>query len=292
MWLIPDCPSLASVRALAGSTKGSDEQSPEPAFSLTLSGTHTLRPSSWRGWKTRAWSPRLFGAAILNGSTPDSLREWISSRLGSRASRSPSPASGGGSRTSGGSGLPSLPSLGRWDPSGFFLRTSQDLFDKESAQSSMIWPGSGAMRNGSVFVRPQSEPPMCGIGGSVWPTAGANDWKGSYRPGQRRGQLSEAAEQLWPTPRTITGGAESAERKRELGRTASGGGDLQSAVASWNGRRAHSRTTSGREFRRVLNPRFVEALMGFRIGWTDCAASGTPSSPPRLSSPSASCTTD
>jgi len=34
----------------------------------------------------------------------------------------------------------------------------------------------------------------------------------------------------WPTPRTVTGGAESAERKQELGRTESGGGDLQAAV--------------------------------------------------------------
>lgn len=39
----------------------------------------------------------------------------------------------------------------------------------------------------------------------------------------------------WPTPRTVTGGAESAERKQELGRTESGGGDLQAAamLASW-----------------------------------------------------------
>jgi hypothetical protein len=39
----------------------------------------------------------------------------------------------------------------------------------------------------------------------------------------------------WPTPRTPTGGAESGERKQELGRTESGGGDLQAAVhlASW-----------------------------------------------------------
>jgi hypothetical protein len=36
----------------------------------------------------------------------------------------------------------------------------------------------------------------------------------------------------WPTPRTVTGGAESAERKQELGRTASGGGDLQAAALS------------------------------------------------------------
>lgn len=33
-----------------------------------------------------------------------------------------------------------------------------------------------------------------------------------------------------PTPRTVTGGAESAERKQELGRTDSGGGDLQAVV--------------------------------------------------------------
>lgn len=34
----------------------------------------------------------------------------------------------------------------------------------------------------------------------------------------------------WPTPRTITGGPESAERKQELGRKRSGGGDLQAAA--------------------------------------------------------------
>lgn len=39
----------------------------------------------------------------------------------------------------------------------------------------------------------------------------------------------------WPTPRTVTGGAESAERKKELGRVNSGGGDLQAAalIAGW-----------------------------------------------------------
>ncbi len=36
----------------------------------------------------------------------------------------------------------------------------------------------------------------------------------------------------WPTPRTVTGGAESAQRKQELGRTESGGGDLQAVAQS------------------------------------------------------------
>jgi len=38
----------------------------------------------------------------------------------------------------------------------------------------------------------------------------------------------------------------------------------------------------------VLSPRFVEALMGWPDGWTDCARSGTESSPSRQSSPSTS----
>lgn len=55
-----------------------------------------------------------------------------------------------------------------------------------------------------------------------WPTASANDHKGSFQPGQRRGQLSEAAEQTWPTP--ITGDAhlnstpEAAKRRLKEGK--------------------------------------------------------------------------
>lgn len=39
----------------------------------------------------------------------------------------------------------------------------------------------------------------------------------------------------WPTPRTVTGGAESSERKQQLGRTESGGSDLQAValLAGW-----------------------------------------------------------
>jgi hypothetical protein len=50
--------------------------------------------------------------------------------------------------------------------------------------------------------------------------------------GQFRRQMADARE-VWATPRTITGGAESAERKQELGRADSGGGDLQSQAQLW-----------------------------------------------------------
>ena len=47
------------------------------------------------------------------------------------------------------------------------------------------------------------------------------------------GSTTDASVSAWPTPRTITGGAESAERKQELGRLESGGGDLQAAALNW-----------------------------------------------------------
>ena len=43
-------------------------------------------------------------------------------------------------------------------------------------------------------------------------------------------RTSDNASGGWPTPRTPTGGPESAARKQELGRTQSGGGDLQAAA--------------------------------------------------------------
>jgi hypothetical protein len=52
--------------------------------------------------------------------------------------------------------------------------------------------------------------------------------------------ISDSAFTGWPTPRTPTGGAESAEREKELGRKNSGGGDLQAAaqLVGWSSPRS------------------------------------------------------
>lgn len=51
----------------------------------------------------------------------------------------------------------------------------------------------------------------------------------------------------WPTPRTPSGGPESAERKVELGRKNSGGGDLQSAAEMWSTPRSEKTTSENPE---------------------------------------------
>jgi hypothetical protein len=112
----------------------------------------------------------------------------------------------------------------------------------------------------------------------------------------------------WPTTRTLSGGAESAERKQELGRTESGGGDLQAAaklawatpqtmdhlpssnlenrkkkggctnlkdqVSGLTPTGSIAQTTSGDQ----LNPAHSRWLIGFPPEWDDCAGTAMLSS--------------
>lgn len=145
---------------------------------------------------------------------------------------------------------------------------------------------------------------------TIWPTPRHSDCKDSDRKDMARATLTESAV-YWPTPRTPTGGAESKERKKELGRRASGGGDLQSAAELWptpksrdykGGQGAKDRhspdldkvaerfrsshqdpktSTHGEKSsktNRRLNPHFTNWLMGWPIGWSDYGSQVTASS--------------
>jgi len=149
---------------------------------------------------------------------------------------------------------------------------------------------------------------------AMWPTANARDadkWNNRAPGHDRQVNLSGHANN-WPTPRTITGGGESAERKQALGRVEPGGGDLQAASTTWptpvqsDGHKcSHPRregdatlphsartfpsspparptSTPGRALPNWtapscprLNPNFVEWLMGWCPGTSDCTSSAT-----------------
>jgi hypothetical protein len=90
--------------------------------------------------------------------------------------------------------------------------------------------------------------------------------------GRHSGTTLTDATRDWPTPRTVTGGAESQERKQELGRTKSGGGDLQAAAKLWptpahrdykgaNSEEHCTETGAGRKHMDQL-PNFVEHKVG------------------------------
>ena len=111
-----------------------------------------------------------------------------------------------------------------------------------------------------------------------WATASATDGERcgtGITPGMSGQSLTQHAKLAgYPTARTITGGAESGVRKQELGRTESGGGDLQATIEVF---RLPNMTGW------KLNPRFSLWLMGYPDAWASCgerAMQSSPKSPP------------
>jgi len=141
---------------------------------------------------------------------PDDADGSTSSPEGFRVRTSPLPGRATDSTVIGRrSSLRSPDLLARSDQIGSSLRTCLRSASEAAIGCSLNWTDSGTP------------------GGRAWWVLGRS---GRRTSGTGCGSSGDG----WPTPRTLTGGPESAERKQELGRTESGGGDLASAVqASW-----------------------------------------------------------
>jgi hypothetical protein len=125
-----------------------------------------------------------------------------------------------------------------------------------------------------------------------WATPTTRDWKDTGAAVER-GDVPENAllgRQVarWPTP-TSMDSRSSGSAGYATTETHSAGVTLTDrAVRGLRGPTTATDGASTSTAGRVLNPRFVEALMGWPIGWTDCASWETESSPTRRPSPSES----
>lgn len=312
-------PSTVSPSAQAEGGLSSGSGSPSALATdvwVTSSGTPSLRPPSWRGWRTRPWVQLLSGTTWPPSTADRGAERWTSSLLASRASHSPQPDAVPATATSGSSGLRSSGWFAKWDPISCSWRTatpSLPLASPESTPScSVTWPGSGSMRNGACYQR-RTLGPLIAVGaGGAWPTATAADSRSSGGNPETTGThgvtLTDAARRTWATP--------AAEGGPEPGRTSTPnrtGDKLVTQVIMWTTPVASENANRDtRQYRdhprrstnlaavagshcspqdgltatdgdasspptRHLNPRFVEWLMGWPIGWTDCESSATES---------------
>jgi hypothetical protein len=179
---------------------------------------------------------------------------------------SPSVRPGRSSRRlmSGGSGRHSRASFATYDPATSSWRTSRVSLDGEWETYSETWPRAGMTRNGTAYQRRPSVPRISETESGSWPTP-----KGSAanygRPQENdRGDLQAAVLQ-WPTPTASCIDMDTMERQR-YSRTALA--EMREAG------QPYATVTTG-----LLNPEWVEWLMGYPEGWTDCGDSETPSSP-------------
>lgn len=146
---------------------------------VTLSGKPSLRPLSWRGWKTRPWIARLSGTMWGHSMAKCGVGLWISSLRDSRANRSARLHEGEGS----------LPTCGEsvgessWSASlkSSFLRTLLARRDAcaECAKTSKQW---ATMLLRSSAPMPPAWVPRSGDGDYSFlprPTAAMNQWSPS-----------------------------------------------------------------------------------------------------------------
>jgi len=173
----------------------------------------------------------------------------------------------------------------RFDPATSSWRTAHCLWEEGLPWSSVTLPAWGMTRSGSVYQHPTAERPIKGIASGLWATPTATD-------GQRSGTLTPSmtgislAQQIktpgrWPTP--LASDAESAggiacwqRGKRGLSLNTAvrlefpspGFSDYKSGKGYDHGDKKQTpqlRHISGG----LLNPTWVEWLMGWPLGWTD-----------------------
>lgn len=230
--------------------------------SVTSKYTHMrlryFKPELRRGGLTT----RLYGTTSER-LTGNALEDWLMLSLpDSPASPTLSPESVGQTQTNATDGLIPYALLERSDPDTVFWKTSQDYLVPPagvgrgtSARYSETWPKAGMMLDGACYRR--------------------RSWERT---------ISESGSGLWPTPK----GSHSGPDFARINRAKSGGDDLATAVA----RLEKWPTPAARDYRSpnkndnmgdqlpnrvggMLNPEWVEWLMGWPIGWTELKRLGT-----------------
>jgi len=186
--------------------------------------------------------------------------ELTSSPVVSPAKTSHTPEKAQGSQESeAGCSMKQCESFARWDQDSLSWRTSQRCLLEGWVMFSEPWPRSGTMQNGIAYRLPplvrHTDETAC----LLFPTPKASD---SERGG--RGELlalvrGKKTRQMWPTMTVVSAEHPGRVKKKQGQQTC-----LSMEVHSRQG------TTSG-----ALNPQWVEWLMGFPLGWTDCEGSAT-----------------
>ena len=301
MWLF--VPS-ACVQDTQDLNLGSDSQECPPLPPVTWRGK-LMRQRTWsRLWKKVPWARHLSGVISPLSTLCRGVERWTSSLRASPASHSPQLGSESTQKTSDGSGPTLTGFFTSYDAESCSWRMSQGSLFQGWDQFSEPWPAWGSMRNGESFERPmpglltdgrvssssgstptEDDP----FSGDSWPTPDALARKrvngGEIMSGPKKGEYIKdrptlaALAALWPTP-TVGDSRASGGRNETAKKTGNTnpGTSINDAMRSHQDQETETAGSDG-DVKVVLNPEFVEALMGLRTGWSACASSETESSP-------------
>ncbi len=279
----------ASVAESADSTSGSMLACDELGVLLAPSAWWRGKPSAAQSWATRCkrsgWTNVLSGAAISPTCQPPTFPVSTGTSAAIPASPFPPLVQREGRTIGDICGPSSSDSSTLFDLAECFSRTWPDTSHSVFVMCSETWRDLASDVRLACIQRRKSEHLTDATGSSslAWPTATsadsretANRTANRKKLGGHSGTTLVDAVRMWPTPSASEDAAGSVSGKMQpmLGNHPDIRGPLDQESSPTDGSR------------HVLSPLFVEALMGFPIGWTDCEPSETQSCPSKPSTPS------
>lgn len=270
--------SAALVAEFSGASSSAGEQSAQSRL------TPTAGACSCSDKTTECCLHSRFGMTCEHLTELPGGERWMSSLRASRASRSVVPDNAKGTKTNAICGRKPSASFARYDPDGRCWKTYQDCFqfateagDPTTDESLLTLPTAGWMHGGVLCRLPKLERRISGDGSGfiATPTATANQLCPSMakHPGCRA---------IWPTPNTMDHLPQRSDEALARAKTKGGCSNLREVVARFPTMTARdSRTFKGnvpppghtgaeslaQTVGGTLNPRWVEWLMGWPIGW-------------------------
>jgi len=226
------CSACRSVPEPEGSTSGLPSPVPGIALFVTSSGKPMLRPSSWRGWKTRPWIARLSGTMLEPSTAARGVERWISSRAAIRASHSQSQGNARGQTIPDICGHTSRGSSVNADLNGCFWKTSPIISTSDIERSEASWKAWATALRKDCLRRQKLARRTNDSGCLFWPTpnvaGGGNPpenlvRKGNHfvRPSGKKAHLGlDQATKMWshhsqwPTPMASDGCKPSAGNRK------------------------------------------------------------------------------
>lgn len=264
--------SSASAPASEDSTSASVPDFEEWAALLERCAWWRGKPSQSRTWLMRCkrvgWMNVLFGLETSRTYPSKSFRPSTGLRGATPASPSAKQESGWGEKTLAICGPTSSDSPNLFDQVESSSKTSQAISRSALIKSFETWKHAVSAVRSACTQRRKSVPPTDANESSLlaWPTATAGDSRNSARHTTTTGVMKDGttlvdATRAWPTPTTQdstnNGGPAQANRKDPGLNLIAGLPDPENPSSRTN--------RPG-----LLNPAWVETLMGFETGWTAC----------------------
>lgn len=286
---------------MADSKPPSISYCPDIAPYVLSNGELTPQPPSWNGWKKRAWARVLCGMTLPPSTLSRGVDSWISSLRASRASHTAQPGKVFEKVTRATDGLTFSGLSSALCRRSFGRKTSQLSLPGVDIPSSLTWKAWVTELRLESTARQKLARHIfenASLFSAFWPTPNTVDHKGGSRKNPAKGQQVQlchiAAVQDWATPTAsvATGGQRSrgGDRKGEfllVGQVKWGtptardwkgpGMSAQLSTDVINGRGPQGtepHNTHGKS-PGLLNPEWVEQLMGWAPGMSSLSISAT-----------------